>query len=716
MAIDLKQKEKVDKKPSFSEADLSEKNRGLFRFVKDRILELQESRKDVFGINLEEVWRDADKDYIPHKLSSPGKKVYATDEEKGWRGTMVTLGKEDDWQFDAGKPNPYIKIQTALAILIDRNPTGVFTPLLKRFEKVNELMHHLYEANWERANSKQQLKLFIFNLAKYGWAIARTYPLKISRTVKVISEYNEDDPENSKWEEKEVVEYNDVFRENLDPWNAWIDDTARPNNFMTTKDWTWRKVYSWDIAEQEFGNYDNWKYVKPGGNISDKIQQGDSKKTIDTNLVEVFFYENKPKDLFMVIANGVPVIIEPLPISDSMGRKKLSCWHAMWNIRHSESPYGIGIYEAIRNDVTGLNRIRCMSIDQLTLSIYKMFFYSGTAALTEGGRIKIGPGIGKQVLDPKSISWLEVPGPGREVVEWMDSFQKDIDSASGITDPLMGEVTGKTAFEIAQAKESALKRLKAPLDNICDALEQDGYITISLIQMLYSIPEVIKLSDETLISDYLEEIKGDPELYQRNENGDFEAKVYREIQLGMEEDEVGNLVESTESRFFRLKPSSLEWEGVINIKPQSILAPSKELDKALSIEMINIISPMMSNTTLEMENAKMMGQQKPLDDTTFGKTIKQTLKRYDYDPKEWLPNSWLQETSMLPSGGNLIVPQQQAMMQGQAQGTMPPGQQQIMPQGAVNPMGAKPPTTPQTQGGVAGAMQSGLVNKLTARM
>ena len=121
---------------------------------------------------------------------------------------------------------------------------------------------------------------------------------------------------------------------------------------------------------------------------------------------------------------------------------------------------------------------------------------------------------------------------------------------------------------------------------------------------------------------------------------------------------------------------------------------------------------MMSNTTLEMENAKMMGTIKPFDETTFGKTIKQTLKLYDKNPKEWLPDSWLQQPTMLPPGGNLIVPQGQAMMQGQAMGQMG---QQPMPPGATNPMAAKPPTTNLT-GGVAGNMQSGLVGKLTGRM
>ncbi|MFH1640427.1 MAG: hypothetical protein ABIA66_00540 [Candidatus Omnitrophota bacterium] len=717
MAVDKNTQKELLKKKTFNINDLSEKNRNYFTFVKDRILELQRVRQDVFGVNLEEVWKDADKDYVPHKLSAGGKKIVATDDLKGWRGSMVTLGKEDGWQFDAPRPNPYIKIQTALSILVDRNPSGVFLPLSKKFEKINNLVKQLYEKNWEMANSKQQLKLFMFNTAKYGWGIARTYPLKIKKKVRNIVEYNEDDPENSKWEEKEVTEYNDVFRENLDPWNAWIDDAARPNNFLTMKDWAWRRVYSWDQAEQEFGKYDRWKYVRPGGNIQDKLESPDQKKITDTNLVEIVFYENKLKDLFMVMANGVPIIIEPLPISDARGSKKLSCWHAYWNLRHAESPYGIGIYEAIRNDVVGLNRIRCMSIDQLTLSIYKSFFYSGTTSLTEGGTIKIAPGVGKQVADPKSISWLNVPGPGREAWEGVEMFQKDIDESSGITDPLMGEVTGKTAFEIAQAKESALKRLKTPLDNICDALEIDGYLTVALMQMIYSIPEVIKISDPEVIQEYLEEIKGDTDLFERGENGEFEAKVYREFQLGLEKDETDTLVESQNSKFFRIKPSSLNWEGIINIKPQSILTPSKELDKALTLEMTNVINPMMGQTTLEIDMAKQMGADKNLDDTTFGKTIKQILKKYDADPKEWLPNAWMKDSNPLLKGSPVITQENKVMSQMMAEQGQQPRKQQPMPAGAVNPMAAQAPTptAPQRPQGVAGGMFSGLVNKLTGR-
>ena len=63
-----------------------------YDFVRERIKQLQKTRQDVFGINLDtKIWNEADRAYIPHRLKERGKKIIATDEEKGWRGNLVTL-------------------------------------------------------------------------------------------------------------------------------------------------------------------------------------------------------------------------------------------------------------------------------------------------------------------------------------------------------------------------------------------------------------------------------------------------------------------------------------------------------------------------------------------------------------------------------------------------------------------------------------------------
>ena len=637
--ISTKNQDGSENTKNFNINSLSETDKKNFAYVGERVWELRQYRKQAqYNVMLEQIWQDADKDYVPHRLNSLGKKVITTDEDKGWRGTNLRFLDNADWRADFSKPNPFTKIQTALSILVDQNPSGVFTPASKQYQATTKLMEQLYSRSWEYARSKQQLKLFVFNLAKYGWAISRTYPLRISRTVRNIVEYNDEDPEKSVYETKEVVEYNDIFRENLDPWNCWIDDMTKPNNRFSMRDWAWRKVYTMDSFMEEFGRYPNSKFVRPGGVTSDRVDAPNSsimpqRKFVAKDLVEVYFYENRMKDLFCVKAGEVPVVLEPLPVADISGSKKLSCWQAYWNLRSAESPYGIGIYEAIRYEQAVLDSIRNMTIDQLTLSINKMFFYQGTSQLTETGDISITPGKGKQVLDPKNVKWLEVPGPGADAWKGLEVMDMDVEKASGISDTLEGTITGKTAFEVAQAKEAALKRLKTPLDNITDALSDEAYLTISLIQLMYSVPEVHQITDAKLVDEYLNEIQSDPDLYERDTEGNFQAKVYREFPLNLSKDEKGNLVETKETEFFRVKPKSLDWAGVIYVKAQSVLTPSKQVDKALELEMYNILIPLLA--------------QPP---EIYQKVAKQICKLYDKDPEDILPDSWLNPMAQMMNG------------------------------------------------------------------
>lgn len=714
--------EKKDTKGSFTIADLdSQEKKNDYLFVTSRIQQLMGSRKNHYGHDLDKIWAEADRDYIPHRLrSKSGRKAYVEDEEKGWRSSMVNLG-DAQWQVDVSQANPFIKIQTALSILVDQNPGAVFTPASQKYQDTNAILEQLYERSWEYAKSKNQLKLFIFNLAKYGWACARTYPLKITRKVKVLREYDEDNPDQSEYETKEIVEYNDIMRENLDPRNVWIDEMARPGDSRTVNDWCYRKVYDFDLATEEFGKYEWWdKFVQAGGNTQETVEitkEGNVKQpqNADRKKIEIYFYENKPKDLMMVLAggvSGVPVIIEPLPIADEKGIKRLSLWQTLWNLRHGESPYGIGIYEAIRYDQSVLDRIRNMTIDQLTLSIYKMFFYQGTQSLSETGDVRITPGVGKQVLDPKNIKWLEVPGPGQDAYLGIDMFRKDVDEASGITDPLLGQVTGKTAFEIAQAKESALKRLKNPLDNILEALNEEAYTTIALMQLLYSIPEVIEIADDRMIEDYLREIKADPELFERtedelDENGEvvrpgvFQAKVFREFPLNLDKDEKGNLIETNDTKFFRAKPGALSWAGVIQVKAQSLLAPSKQVDKALDLEMYNLLIPLLQGIQAQWDMKLQTGQPPVLDDIVGGKVAKSIVRLYDKDPRDVLPDSWLQEQTPEQTQQQSTNALQQLFVQARG------GQNPQMPQGAPQAQTVGPsPTAPQNPRSLAGKIMS----------
>ena len=133
-------------------------------------------------------------------------------------------------------------------------------------------------------------------------------------------------------------------------------------------------------------------------------------------------------------------------------------------------------------------------------------------------------------------------------------------------------------------------------------------------------------------------------------------------------------METPETRFFQLKPSLLQWEGIIRVKPQSILTPSKQLDKALDLEMLNMAVPLIDKVAMEMQIFTQTGQQATLNNTAHGKTLKNLFKIYDKNAQDWLPDAWL-----LPP----IPPEQQMPTQPEPQmpGEIPPAPQEIPPVG-----------------------------------
>lgn len=638
-----------------------------------RIRELKDVRNNVGGININDMWRRADKDYVPHRIGKSGKRVMVQDEDLGYASRMVTIGK-NNWQSDVASANPYIKINTALSILISRNPSVDLIPASERYEDTTILQEQLYKKSWELAKSVQQLKLFTFNLAKYGFAAGRSYPRMIKGKSKILTKFNPDDPQKNEYETRESTEFNGIFRESINPWYCWLDDKTKPNNTLSTRDWVYADWTSYDLLKKEFGKYKDFKFIKEGNSQDiDELDENTRKNFVSKNMKLVHFYENLDEDVLTAVVDGIPILEEPLPVSDSRGTKKLSLWHTYWTLRDAETPYGIGIPEAIRQEKGLYDKFKNMTNDQIVLSIYKMFFYEGTDQMTGDGTIRIKPGVGKQVTNPANIKFLEVPGPGKDAYNGIEMQQKAIDAASGINPQLEGEVIGKTAYESAQATEFALRRLQTPLGNITDALEQEARITMSLNQMIYSVPEVIKIVDKELIAKYIEEVQGNTDLYERDEEGNFFAKLYQGLQMNLDTGEDGKLIESENSKFFRVLPKGISWDGTVTVKGQSILVETKALSKQMTSELFNLIAPLLA-------------QPKEI----ALKPVKELCKKYEVDWKDWVPDFWIEGEGQEQAPNNeLFIPQDEAQQATQA--TQAP-QRQTMQNPTVLPKNEVRPT------------------------
>ena len=528
-------------------------------FFLERKNQLQSARDQG---QMEKIWKQADADYTPHQLGTVSKsKKVLVENERTDVSTYVSLEK-DQWRSKEAKNDPYIKIQTAISILFDRNPEAIFEPESKQYEANTKLLEQLYHRTWTdtRIGAKRELRKFIFNLGKYGWSPARRYYKHIVRKDMDVVKNFDTQTKNFVYEKKDIVDMDDVYFEAKSPFDCWIDDMARPDDPLTRRDWMWREV--WDkenvinVLGQEIADQIDFSQISEIENS--ETTYGAAKQMnryTSTNLAVIWFYENRLINKYIISWNDK--LLKSVPLSTIRDDVQLSLVDTYWTFRDMFSPYGIGINEIMRSNKVMLDRVRNMTIDQVVLSIYKMIFTSNAEQLDDEGNdnVSIDPGKIKKVIDPKNISFFEVPGPGQDAFNMIAMLEKDAEDDTGITKTLEGEITGKTAFEIDQAQQGALKRLNTPLRNIKSALEWDALLCVNTMQMIYSIPKVKSLVDPELIANYVAGINDDKERYFVQPDGTFNVLKYREFQLFLEQSSDGSLQPTDNKQFFIIKPS-----------------------------------------------------------------------------------------------------------------------------------------------------------------
>jgi hypothetical protein len=712
MPDEIKAKLEEEEKKKETEYKPTPDKVAMATFLDKRINEMKEYRKN---LKVENDWQEADREYVPSEIPLTTRKRFEQDQDVGMRSRLVRVSTDEEgWRSNISDPTLLAKIQTAISIIIDRDPRAVMTALIKKFEKTSKLANGLWKRNWKISGSKHILKLFAFDLAKYGWAVGRSYPRLIKYDKKILTEYDAENPEKSKWDDKELVWYNDVAKQRLDPYRTWIDEMTKPYDSYSMNECYYELDYSYDSAKVEFDKYKDFDAIGTSAKQTDleglseeqKVQLEKERKDIIT----FGFYENRLKDLYAIFVPSKKIVLHSgyLPNDDGL----LSIWHTMWILRDSNNPYGISLWKIIKGKKELYDKMSNMTMDQLVLSILKMFFYTGTTDIFGDGIIKIIPGKGKQIQNG-DIKWLEVPPPGKEAWAGLQYLKSGMDDDSGITPTLEGEITGKTLGEILHAKEASLKRLKTPVENISYAIEQDAYLTLSWMGQIYSTPEIKDFATPTELMAYEREsglthnqLFGKP----NQETGNIEeykATFLPELSLHLEE-KGGQLYESKESRYFQvgkdIKLEELDWKGMIDVVPTSILAPSEELEKQRKSEVFNLLVPLLG-----------------LPPELVLKPSKQLLKANDEDPEDWLPDAWLElEKGTAPQQLFVDNPalQQQGMLTPQG-GAMPPqtatGGQTLQGQMRTSPNQGGQTVVPANQiqrgaqrGGIAGVLKRAL--------
>jgi hypothetical protein len=594
----------------------------VYNQFKNRKDELLQSRRNVYGQDIDKMMRRFDTQYNNRVADIPASEM-------------------DPDQKPVAINNAFGKIQAALGILIDRNPDMTLEEKNPKFSAYRELMKGLLKSSWKNTNSLGQLKLSIFNCAKRGWFVGRTMHRFLKHDARFLSRVEtKDGKETKEYETKEVTKMDDVAYININNFNAWIDEQTTPEDFYSTRDWMWREVWNIKDVRRIFpeAEFPNMKFVKEGGNTAETIEgvtdtsqagaQSTSSEAKQTKKgqTEIFFYENQYEDMFIVQINGVMVVWEPLP----QNNKRLSLCYGYWNLRGAESIYGIGVIEEMERNEGLIDRILNMTMRQLLLTIAPPGFYTGSED-PEDDNLKYRAGVLRRTMNPKDITFLQIPEGNQHGMDWISWIEGKQDAATGITKILEGDQGEKnaTAFESGLNKEAGLKRLRLPLKSIQYALNWEFNNRLDLIKQVYSDFKVSHIADPEQIQAYLEDVKADPDaFFIENEGVAGQEKFYRtdfrEMQLNLDQDEKGNFVESEGKKFFRIKPEYLAFEGDVNVDIDSILIQSEELEKADVLRMANIIIPVL-----------------PADPALFAKSVKQVLQAFNKDPRKWLPDTWI---------------------------------------------------------------------------
>lgn len=682
-------KEEKETQTNYSPGTDTEEYR-IQQYLTKRVETLKKSKKNILnGLDFEQIMQDADKEYQP-KLLREGRRqgvMLIQDELTGLRGAsrIVPLGADtgEEWRSNVSEPTLLVKIQTALSILVDRNPEAVFKAMSKKYKATTSLAYATWKRSWVKSKGKRTLKLFIFDLAKYGWAIGRTYPRIVKRDGEIVDVIDSDNPENNRYRKTSIVEYNDVFREKLDPHRTWIDDMTNLTDPWSMDDWYYEKDFSKDTFKREFGAYSNAEAVT-FGQVQQEDEVNDETKQRD-DMVTLGFYESKNKDLYGIWVPNQSVVLYSSPLPND--QKRLSCWWTYWLERDPRTPYGIGLFEMIKNDKVLFDRLSNMTVDQLIMAIYPMLFYSGANKLTGTGDMVVSPGVIKQKLPGTTVEQVKVDYDPRGI-DSVRFMQERIDEITGITPTLIGEVQGKTFGETLHAKDSALRRLNTPLGNVAEALEDEAYIALSWMNQVYSIPEVMEFATEQELADFQEETGQEAQNVAREENGKVTADFYPTLDLSLTQDTEGNLMESAEDQFFvvgkDIPIQSLRWEGVVHIEPLSILAPSKELDRQMKTEVYNLVQPVVQLAVQFI----MAGKVKEACDIT--RPVRQILEIQGEKFENWLPKEIVEYEKnpekyeqarqaaqpLFVEGGN----------QGETQGAMPGAETGATPLEQSNPL------------------------------
>ena len=617
-----------------SPKQLSYKNFNYQIFVqfKDR---MENFRRNVAGENMELVWKNLKRSYLPKTTNELQVSAeYTLDTDGNATPTRFFAESNDKGLVDLKEPLVAIKLHTALSILTARTPDVLWDSDNEKYEEQVPVLNALRKLDWMDDQTRQQYTLLWFYDILYGTSFWRRFYDRQERNVAFVSDIDLV-TEKMKYKNDKVVEISQTVGEALSPSDVWIDPSTCPQKPRSMRFVKYDKVYDFHTFRRLFEGLSKPEKL-------DKVKPTSIEGFEGQEMVRCEYFEHKDLDLYYVVANDEPILKRHLP----WNHKDLSIRMTTWLPRGEHNPYGLGPIEMMAPNKELLDELLNMTMNQVRYSVYKAMFYSGNLEVEggESGDIRLRPDRAYKSSDPKSITFMDVPGPGTDAWKSIDMLRGRVDDASGINRPLGGEITGSTAFEIDIAKDAALARLGVPIANMTQLLRWDAEITFELQKQHYTLPEVKEMVDPDEIQAAIAELdalkaSGTPAKFDIwfDETNPDNPKVfrgdYRSVNVSTQQMPDGQAIPALSKEEVVLTPAIYDWRGKFFVVADSILTLSPTLERTKKLEAYNMMIPMFG---------------KPAE--LFAKPARALSKLYNLDIEDLFPQAWLDYLKAVDAG------------------------------------------------------------------
>lgn len=301
-------------------------------------------------------------------------------------------------------------------------------------------------------------------LLKQGTVFVQEEWLKLWETKKTLTEgFNGQFADWKQWEEKIELVFEGPSRTLLYGPNVYLGNITEFT--MEKQPFIFAVIHQdYKVAEAKYGKFENWKYVKPGAIPSDTANTQrtifDNKwrlTEVAQNQVEIILYQDKPRDEFQIVINGVMMFPIGFPLSAVCPGGNYNITKQVFRVINHKFAYGKSFVSS-----GAIKEVSALIDEMLKLFVLKTRKSFSPAYINTSGKVipkkVLSPGRISMGIAPDALQAIGTEGQGVTSNEYnvLKELQDQIDKST-VSNQFAGQQghAGTTATEVVELQRQA---------------------------------------------------------------------------------------------------------------------------------------------------------------------------------------------------------------------------------------------------------------------